>query len=130
MERHKNRSTLLALLLVLLSTAGSDVSRAQRANGAAKLVVSVSVPPICTVAVTPGQLSASEAVAVRCRNLPASHPQPVVTEATSATYAEVSTERRAEVVDASAAAIDPLDAVGPIDPVDAANAVSVIVINF
>jgi hypothetical protein len=129
MKHQRNSSTVLAILVVLLSTAGSDVSRAQRAGGGgAKLVVSVTVPPICTVAVTPGPVSAAEAIAVRCRNLPAAHPQPVVTEAMA--DATMIAGRRPLIFEAPAGTVDPLDPAQTIDPIGAANQVAMIVINF
>jgi hypothetical protein len=129
MKRRTNVSTVLAILLMLVSTAGSDVSRAQRANGAAKLMVSVTVPSICTVAVTPGQLSASEAIDVRCRNLPASHPQPVVTEATAGDGGVID-RTQPGILETMAAAAGSIEGGSPIDFVATHARVHMVVINF
>ena len=76
------KSTVVTILaLVVLSMASPAVVLAQRGSGGAgKLVVTVTVPPICTVAVTPGEWSAAEAIDVQCRNLADDQPQPVVSD--------------------------------------------------
>jgi hypothetical protein len=103
MKRYYINSTVIPILVVLLSTASAGEALAQKpANGAAKMVVSVTVPPICTVAVTPGEWSADEAIDVQCRNLPADHPQPVVTNAMPASDAT------AEVSEGSTASENPV----------------------
>jgi hypothetical protein len=118
------RSSVLALLLILLSTVGSSGTVAQKTSGGSKLVVSVTVPPICTVAVSPGQMSPTDAIAVSCRNLPESHPLPVVTEARPETAAPVITGTGTEVADMTGGPADSLE------PVDSASLVAMVVINF
>lgn len=75
----------VALALALLVTAGSSAVLAQRsAHGrGTHLAVSVAVASICSVTVTPGEWSATEAVNVQCRNFSSNEPEPVVSETTS-----------------------------------------------
>jgi hypothetical protein len=63
--------------LALLSSAGLLAQKG--GGGGAELTVSVTVSPICTVAVTPGEWLSDQAIDVRCRNFAAGQPQPVVT---------------------------------------------------
>jgi hypothetical protein len=123
MKNRSPRSSVLAVLLLLLSTAGANATLAQKAGGGAKLMVTVTVPPICTVAVTPGQLSAAEAIAVRCRNLPDSHPQPVVTEAQPGPDATMVADDGSEVAETPESTADQSD-VDPVAPP------AMVVINF
>jgi hypothetical protein len=98
-----NSPSPTVLVLALLLTAGSTYVPAQRASGGAgKLVVTVTVPPICTVAVTPGEWSAEEAIDVQCRNLAADQPQPVVSDAT------VASDATPEISGNSSASTDPV----------------------
>jgi hypothetical protein len=71
----------IALAIALLSTPGLIAQR--RPTGGTELAVRVTVTPICTVAVRPGVWSPDDAVDVRCRNLGAMQPPPLVTHATS-----------------------------------------------
>jgi hypothetical protein len=71
-----------ALGLTLLWAGRSAIVLAQPfAKGDAHLSVSVAVSPTCTIAVTPGEWSANEAIDVQCRNLPDGHPDPLVIDA-------------------------------------------------
>ncbi len=58
--------------------AGSGAVIAQKSGRDRRLTVSVTVPPICIVAVTPGERSADEAVDVQCRNLSEGQPEPQI----------------------------------------------------
>jgi hypothetical protein len=49
----------------------------------ARLTVSVTVPPICTVAISESEPT-EEAVVLQCRNLPDDHPEPRVEDAVPA----------------------------------------------
>jgi hypothetical protein len=71
-------SRTAALTFALLWTAGLVAQKP--GGGGAELTVSVTVTPICTVAVKPGELSAGGAIDVRCRNLAANQPEPIVSE--------------------------------------------------
>jgi hypothetical protein len=50
-------------------------------NQAARLTVSVTVSPICSVEITEGEATADEAVVLQCRNLPDQHPEPRIQDA-------------------------------------------------
>jgi hypothetical protein len=65
-----------AVVLVFLSSAGLVAQKS--GPGGAELTVSVTVAPVCTVAVTRDESSAHQAVAVRCRNFAISQPQPII----------------------------------------------------
>jgi hypothetical protein len=71
----------IALALTLVCTAGSVVVLTEKTAFDTNLVVGVAVDSACTIAVTPGEWSADEAVELDCRNLPDSHPEPLVHEA-------------------------------------------------
>jgi hypothetical protein len=71
----------IALALTLVWTAGSVVVLTEKTAFDTNLVVGVAVDSACTIAVTPGEWSADEAVELDCRNLPDSHPEPLVHEA-------------------------------------------------
>ena len=73
-------SRTAALTFALLSTAGLVAQKP--GGGGAELTVSVTVTPICTVAVKPGEQTAGDAINVRCRNLGANQPEPIVSETT------------------------------------------------
>jgi hypothetical protein len=70
-------------------------------GGGADLTVSVSVTPICTVAVRPGE-SVDHAVDVHCRNLGSMQPEPLVTDDASAVRSQVSSSDDGEVPSADA----------------------------
>jgi hypothetical protein len=65
---------LPALAFAVLSTAGL---LAQKGGSGAELTVSVTVTPICTVAVRPVRVT-EQALDLRCRNFAATQPQPLV----------------------------------------------------
>jgi hypothetical protein len=71
----------IALALALVWTAGSAVVLAEKTASDTDLTVGVTIDPTCTIAVSPGEWSADEAVELDCRNLPESHPEPLVQEA-------------------------------------------------
>jgi hypothetical protein len=71
----------IALALALVWTAGSTAVLAGKTASDTNLTVGVTIDPTCTIAVTAGEWSADEAVEVDCRNLPDSHPDPLVHEA-------------------------------------------------
>jgi hypothetical protein len=71
----------IALALTLVWTAGSVVVLTEKTAFDTNLVVGVAVDSACTIAVTPGEWSADGAVELDCRNLPDSHPEPLVHEA-------------------------------------------------
>jgi hypothetical protein len=64
-----------------MSLAGPSAVHAQTTGRDHRLTVSVTVSPICTVAVTPGEQSADEAVDVQCRNLAEGQPEPEIDDA-------------------------------------------------
>ena len=76
----------IALAIALLST--PDLFAQRRGGGGAEMTVSVSVTPICTVAVRPGEWS-DRAIDVQCRNLGASQPPPLVSHTASEAAGEV-----------------------------------------
>ena len=88
----------IALAIALLSTPGLFAQRPP--SGGAELAVRVTVTPICTVAVRPGVWSLADAIDVRCRNLGATQPEPLLTNGTSeiASDAPLSQESLALVV--------------------------------
>jgi hypothetical protein len=124
MKRADYGPTVLAILVWGVVSAG--VAFAQRANGASKLMVTVTVPPICTVAVTAGALSAENAIDVRCRNLPREHPQPVVSEAPVAMVTDNALVGTDAIVDGAA----PRDANPDAGAEVADDPVTMVVINF
>ncbi len=72
----------IALALTLVWTFGSVVVLTEKTAFDTNLVVGVAVDSAaCTIAVTPGEWSADGAVELDCRNLPDSHPEPLVHEA-------------------------------------------------
>jgi hypothetical protein len=71
---------LVALVLALTWFAGSAV-HAQTSGRDHHLTVSVTVSPICTVAVTPGEQTDDGAVDVQCRNLAEGQPEPEIDDA-------------------------------------------------
>ena len=78
-------SRLLVLLVALAAIARSPATADQLSSRTEEaLTIGVIVDPICTLAVTPGEWSADEAIDIACRNLPKSHPAPRVTDAPGA----------------------------------------------
>jgi hypothetical protein len=69
-------------MLAIMWVAGSGAVIAQK-SGRDHLTVRVTVSPICTVAVTPGELS-DKAVDVQCRNLSQTQPEPDIAAAAEA----------------------------------------------
>ena len=79
-------SRLLALLVALAVISRSPAVAEQLSSRTDdRLRIGVTVDPICTVVVTPGEWSADEAVDVACRNLPESHPEPSIRDGGAAT---------------------------------------------
>ncbi len=72
---------LVAFVLAFAWWAGSSAVHAQTSGRDHHLTVSVTVSPICTVAVTPGEQPDDEAVDVQCRNLAEGQPEPEVDDA-------------------------------------------------
>jgi hypothetical protein len=67
-----------ALVLAFLSSAGLLAQKG--GAGGAELTVSVSVTPICTVAIRHGEWRPEQAIDVHCRNFAVSQPQPVISQ--------------------------------------------------
>ncbi len=74
MTNPPHRTTAHARALLSSAALGAQKS----GPGGAELTVTVTVAPVCTVAVTPDESSADHTVAVRCRNLSGSQPQPII----------------------------------------------------
>lgn len=73
------------LVFALLSTAGLA---AQKGDPGANLRVSVTVAPICTIAVRPDDDAAGHGIELRCRNFAATQPAPLVTRAGTGTMGD------------------------------------------
>ena len=65
-------------MLAFLSSVGLLAQKGGAGGG--ELTVSVTVTPICTVAVRPGEWRPEHAIDVRCRNFAVSQPQPVISQ--------------------------------------------------
>jgi hypothetical protein len=66
-------------LVVIVGAFSQSAAVAEQMRRADTLSIGVTVAPICTIAVTPGEWTADGAVNLACRNLPENHPEPLVT---------------------------------------------------